>query len=167
MDAIASTSRGELLLKLPNVQSINDMYDSKIATNRKVNKLFQPQETGLEQDKCLGYLKQFVKGLDGPTLKIFLRHVTGAEICVDKIEVHYNNRRGIGRVPVVRTCTPMIELSYTEDKVVLYFHRKRFFCLVIVASRFSCVIYNSAGDFLLILFVDVIKIKYALQNITA
>jgi hypothetical protein len=32
--AIASTSRGELLLKLPNVQSINDMYDSKIATNR-------------------------------------------------------------------------------------------------------------------------------------
>jgi hypothetical protein len=37
-----------------------------------VNKLFQPQETELEQDKCLGYLKQFVKGLDGPTLKTFL-----------------------------------------------------------------------------------------------
>ena len=37
-----------------------------------VNKLFQPQETRLELDKCLGYLKQFVKGLDGPTLKTFL-----------------------------------------------------------------------------------------------
>jgi len=120
LDAIASTSRDELLLKLPNVQSINDMYDSKIATNRKVDKLFQPQETGLVQDKCLGYLKKFVKGPDGPALKRFLRHVTGADmICVDKIEVHYNNRRGIGRVPVVRTFTPMIELSmsyasYTE-----------------------------------------------------
>lgn len=84
-----------------------------------VNKLFQPQETELEQDKCLGYLKQFVKGLDGPTLKTFLWHLTGADICVDKIEVHYVNRRGIVRVPVVRTCTPMIELSmsyasYTE-----------------------------------------------------
>jgi hypothetical protein len=41
------------------------------------------------------------------------------QTCVDKIEVHYINRRGIVRVPVVRTCTPMIELSmsyasYTE-----------------------------------------------------
>ena len=37
---------------------------------------------------------------------------------------------------------------------------------VIVASRFFSVIYNSACDPLLILFVYVIKIKYALQNIT-
>ena len=71
--------------------------------------------------------------------------------------------------------------SYTEDEVVLNFHGKRFFCLtqggvrqatcsvyppkVIVASRFFSVIYNSACDPLLILFVYVIKIKYALQNI--
>ena len=72
--------------------------------------------------------------------------------------------------------------SYTEDKVVLNFHGKRFFCLtqggcktsytpcylpkVIVASRFFSVIYNSACDLLLIMFVYVIKIKCALQNIT-
>ena len=73
-------------------------------------------------------------------------------------------------------------ISYTEDKVVLNFHGNFFFCLtqggvrqantpcyppkVIVASRFFSVIYNSACDPLLILFVYVIKIKYALQNVT-
>jgi hypothetical protein len=72
-------------------------------------------------------------------------------------------------------------ISYTEDKVVLNFHGEIFFCLtpplcktnctpcyppkVIVASRFVSVIYNCACDPLLILFVYVIKIKHALQNI--
>ena len=37
---------------------------------------------------------------------------------------------------------------------------------VIVASIFFTVMYNSACDPLLILFVYVIKIKYVLQNIT-
>ena len=70
-------------------------------------------------------------------------------------------------------------ISYTEDKVVLNFHGEIFFCLtpplcnctpcyppkVIVASRFVSVIYNCACDPLLILFVYVIKIKHALQNL--
>ena len=74
-----------------------------------------------------------------------------------------------------------ILFSYTEDKVVLNFNGKRYFALhprcktsdtpcyppnVIVASRFFSVIYNCACDPLLILIVVVIKIKYALQNIT-
>jgi energy-converting hydrogenase Eha subunit C len=38
--------------------------------------------------------------------------------------------------------------------------------LVIVASRFFTVIYSSACDPLLLLFVYVIKVKYVLQDIT-
>lgn len=62
----------------------------------------------------MGYLKQYIKGLDILTLKRFLHHVTGSDmIAVDKIEVHFNRRTGINRIPVVRTCTPLIELSTT------------------------------------------------------
>lgn len=113
LDAISSIAKDILCTKLPTPQSIREMYERKSPTNRRVLKLLEPQELSCEQeDRCFSYLKQYVKALDHNLLLQFLRHVTGADmICVNKIEVHFNNRYGINRIPIVRTCTPMIELS--------------------------------------------------------
>ena len=120
LDAIISTARAGLLQLLPDVRSVHDLYTSKATTVRKVINLFQPQSEGRDEERATTYLKQYIKGLDQDNLKRFLRPVTGCDmICVAFIEIHFNKRKGIDRAPIVRTCTPMIELpttysSYTE-----------------------------------------------------
>lgn len=114
LDAIAGAARDQLQLLLPDVQTVQEMYNSKTPTVRKVIKLLDCAPINKEQTDALGYLKQFIKGLDGGMLRKFLRHFTGADhICTPKIEVSFNRMSGFGRVPMAHTCGPLIELPST------------------------------------------------------
>lgn len=119
-DNIASTAREGLRLLLPDTKAIRSMYEAKKPTARKVVKLLDAEPQDREQSSSLGYLKQFIKGLDDSMLRKFLRHFTGAEvICTPSIKVSFNKMRGFGRAPQAHTCGPMMELpstysSYTD-----------------------------------------------------
>ena len=119
-DSIASTAREGLCLLLPDVDAIMKMYEAKKPTPRKIIKLLEADPQDREQSSSLGYLKQFVRGLDDSMLKKFLRFLTGAEvICTSTIRVAFNKMRGFERAPQAHTCGPLLELpstysSYTD-----------------------------------------------------
>ena len=90
------------------------MYESKRPTTRKVIKLLHANPVNQDQAACLTYLREFIRGLDPAMLSKFLRYVTSAEmICVEQIEVTFNQMRGLGRAPQVHTCGPLLELPST------------------------------------------------------
>ena len=109
LDCMASTARQGLQAVLPNVAAIKEMYESKTPTARKVIKLIHANPVNQDQSASLSYLKEFIKGLDQAMLKKFLRYVTSAEmICIQQIEVSFNQQRGLGRAPQVHTCGPCL-----------------------------------------------------------
>ena len=76
LDEMARSASEGLQVLLPDVETIQMMYDSKKPTAKKVLKLLECTPQDKEQDSDL---KQCIKGLDEGMLKKFLRHFTGAE----------------------------------------------------------------------------------------
>ena len=114
LDEMGKAARGRLSMVLPDINDIKCMYTSKKPSCRKVLRLLQSNPMNAEQDAVFSYLKEFIKGLKEPVLKKFLRFVTGAEIiCIDHIDVSFNKNRGMKRIPIARTCGPVLELSST------------------------------------------------------
>ncbi|XP_023931644.1 uncharacterized protein LOC112042014 [Lingula anatina] len=99
MDAMAETACGWLQILLPDVEKLRLMYESKTQTACK---------------KCLGYLKQFIKGLDNAMLQKFMRYFTGSDlICMCHIDISFNRMVGLAKAPQAHTCGPLIELPCT------------------------------------------------------
>ena len=98
------------------VFNVDDYYRHILPTNRNVIKLIQSDPTNRNERDALGFLKQYIRGLDEP----FLKYCTGSDvILVDKIAVEFVACPAIARRPIVHTCAPMMELpssyaSYCE-----------------------------------------------------
>ena len=91
------------------VLNIDDYYRHILPTNRNV-KLIQSDPTNGNERDALGFLKQFIRGLDEPFLRKFLKYCTGSDvILVDKIAVEFVACTTIVRQSIVHTCAPMME----------------------------------------------------------
>ena len=114
LDAMAEVVREPMVANLPDPRSVMELYDSKKPTIRKVLKLLQASPEDVPENTVLGYTKQLIRGFSPLMLVRFLQFVTGArQICVDKISIHFNKKRGLMRAPMARTCGPVLELSST------------------------------------------------------
>ena len=102
------------------VFNVDHYYQHILSTNRNIIKLIQSDPTNGNERDTLGFLKQYIRGLDEPLLRKFLKYCTGSDvILVNKIAVELVACSTIARRPIVHTCVPLMELpssyaSYCE-----------------------------------------------------
>ena len=68
---------------LPNFQSIEDvenMYEAKRPTTKKVVKLIQSEPVTEKEWQCLDHLKKYIRSLQGNFLSLFLQFVMGSDV---------------------------------------------------------------------------------------
>lgn len=112
LDAIASVAKESLVANLPTPDCLLALYKSKEPSYRKILKLLDVEPSNTQENNILNYLKQLIRGFTPELLVSFLHFVTGARvICVDKIAIAFNKTVGLARVPIARTCGPVLELS--------------------------------------------------------
>ena len=121
LDSMAATARADLHLLLPTMEAVFALYEETKPTPRKLIRLIKATPTSRGQEQALGFLKQFIRSLDSPTLRKFIRFCTGAEIlCFESLFVEFCAvKKGAGRCPVAHTCGPTLVLpssymSYNE-----------------------------------------------------
>ena len=81
------------------------------------------------EERITSYLTTMIGNMQPSELRLFLRFVTGASVCISsKIRVTFNNLVGLGRRPIAHTCDSSLELStsyanyedfYSDFKVIL------------------------------------------------
>ena len=86
--------------EFPTVDTILEMYKQSEPTVQKVLALFSANPMSKEQSESLKYLQKFVRGRNKEQLRQLLRFLTGSDmLCVQKIEISFVVRYGVGRVP--------------------------------------------------------------------
>ncbi len=61
------------------------------------------------EERILGYLRQFIASLSREDLRLFL---TGSTVCTGlDLSVSFNSLEGLARRPIAHTCEPSLELS--------------------------------------------------------
>ncbi|XP_070543895.1 uncharacterized protein [Ptychodera flava] len=92
--------------------SLLDLYEEKKPTTRKVVKMLSfPDPISVEATTMANHLRRYIREVDGPTLKRFLRFCTGSDIMPDDpIKILFVNLEGIQRRPVAHTCSNLLEL---------------------------------------------------------
>lgn len=110
-----------------SVAQLLSLYRAQSVSRAKVLSLFEDAE-GLDpnQQRVLGYLRQFVASMSVDDLRAFLRFVTGSTVCsINDITVAFNNLDNFARRPIAHTCHPSLELStsyVTYPEFVSEFH---------------------------------------------
>jgi hypothetical protein len=95
---------------------LKEFYKSKVASSKKIIKLFQAEPSNDAERESLAHLKRFVKSLEGHTLGKFLHFCTGSDIITcESISITFNTMTGLERRPIARTCAPLIELPSTYE----------------------------------------------------
>lgn len=97
-----------------NPVDVLEMYEDKRPTTRRFLKLLDVSPQNQAESKCLRFLQQYIRGLDGVGLRKMLRFVTGSDVvCVNKIQMIFTSLEGLARRPVAHTCGPVLELPST------------------------------------------------------
>eukprot|EP00794_Sanderia_malayensis_P001847 gene1847-2080_t len=92
-----------------DVETVNKIYDQAHPTVKRVSKLLQCNTESQKEKEMFDYLKCFLRGLNEDALCKFLCYVTGADmLCVEKIDVIFNDLSGLDRRIVAHTCGPTI-----------------------------------------------------------
>lgn len=111
------------LIALPDFQSfvaIENLYDIKKPTAKKILKLIKSEPATDQERQCLDHLKQYIRSLQGKSLSLLLQFITGSDIIsCESIEVTFSVFEGMSRRPVAHTCGPLLEIpssyqSYNE-----------------------------------------------------
>lgn len=93
------------------VKTMRELYSDMKPSAKKVIKAMQATPTNDSEKQSFDFLKKFVRSLDGPSLKIFLKFVTGSDALVtDNISVSFTAMEGMARRPVAHTCGPSLEV---------------------------------------------------------
>jgi hypothetical protein len=96
------------------VEAIAELYDKKLPTAKKINKLLKADVSNDAERQAIGHLKRYVKTLGRKGLGRFLHFVTGSNvIAYNSIEVIFTTLDGFQRRPIVQTCGPSMELPCT------------------------------------------------------
>jgi len=102
-------------LRFDTIQQLDDFYEAKRVTNRKVIKSLICDPSGELERNILSHLKRFIKSMSKDDLSLFLRFVTGGDVIIEKmIQVVFNEMKP--RAPRARTCVPQPEIntSYSD-----------------------------------------------------
>ena len=111
------------MISLPDFQSVvtlENLYDIKRPTAKKILKLIKSEPATDQERQCLDHLKKYIRSLQGKSLSLFLQFITGSDIIsCDTIEVALSALDGASRRPVAHTCGPLLEIplsyqSYNE-----------------------------------------------------
>ena len=86
------------------VFNVDHYYQHILSTNRNIIKLIQSDPTNGNERDTLGFLKQYIRGLDEPFLRDFLKYCTGSDVGFVACST-------IARRPIIHTCASMMELS--------------------------------------------------------
>ncbi len=129
--AITAINRGIPPLHAPfwqklGVAGILVVYRAQTVSPAKVLGMLDEEQGKTEnEERVLGYLRQFVASLSEEDLRLFLRFCTGSTVCNGgKLGVSFNALEGVGRRPIAHTCEPCLELSsnyYTFPEFVTEF----------------------------------------------
>ena len=99
------------------IATLFSIYQAQSASTSTVLKMVEGAVGGnSNEERVLGYLRQFIGNMGSDTLRNFLRFVTGSSVCSSlKIQVSFNSLCGAARRPIVHTCGPSLELSWTYN----------------------------------------------------
>lgn len=109
------SSVSQLLMRhFPTVESLADFYKQANPTAKKVIGLLKAFPKNANEESSLKYFKQFIWGLNNDNLGKCLRFMSGSDIlCVEGMDVAFNELKGLQRRLVAHTCGPCIELPST------------------------------------------------------
>ena len=97
-----------------NVKKMRELNSDMKPTTKKVIRALKATPTNDSEKQSLDFLKKFVRSLDGPSLKIFLKFVTGSDALVtEHISVCFIATDGLARRPIAHTCGPTLEIPST------------------------------------------------------
>lgn len=116
LDNMSAVAAQLLKTTITTTAKIQIMYTDKKPTCSKVLKLIEASPETPAERQALGFLQQYIRGLDEVGLRRLLRFVTGSDIiCVTKIEVIFTALEGLQRRPVAHTCGSVLELPCTYN----------------------------------------------------
>ena len=131
------------LTEFSTVFKIDDYYRHILPTNRNIIKLIQSNPANGNERDALGFLKQYVRGLDEPFSRKYLKYSTGSDVLlVDKIAVKLVACTTIAGRPIVHTCALIMELpssyaSYCEFREIANCEFIANLCVVIKCCEFN------------------------------
>ena len=113
--AMKETVQQHLKAFFPDEKNILKVYDECKPTPQKLCSLLQTNDDiTYDENRCLGYLKQFIRGLNTDKLiKVLVLMTASSMIAVEKISVRFTKLRGLERRPIFHTCGPVLELPCT------------------------------------------------------
>ena len=100
-----------------SVQNITKFFEKLLATPKRIIGLIEAKPSSESEKDRLGYLKQYIRGLDQSLLKKFLKFVSGSDLVTfTKINVSFTvPANEFQRLPIVHTCGPLIEVPSTYN----------------------------------------------------
>ena len=98
--------------------SVSDFHHVYVALGASPQRLLEilrePDVMDTNQERVLGYLRQFIGNMRATEVSRFVRFVTGSTVCpAGTIAVTFNSEGGAGRRPVAHTCSNSLELPST------------------------------------------------------
>ena len=99
---------------------MRELYSDMKPSAKKVIKAIQATPINDCEEQSFDLPKKYVRLLDGPSLKIFLKCVTGSDALVTyNISVPFTAMDGMVRRPIAHTCGPSLDVpsfyqSYNE-----------------------------------------------------
>ncbi len=96
------------------VGGILSIYRALSVSPAKVLNMLENEEgKTTNEERILGYLRQFIASLSREDLRLFLRFCTGSTVCTAGLDlsVSFNALEGLARRPIAHTCEPSLELS--------------------------------------------------------
>ena len=97
-----------------SVTALENLYEDKRPTARKVIKLIKSEPVTEQERQCLDHLQKYIRSLSGDSLSLFLQFITGSNvIACDRIEVAFTTLEGTARRPIAHTCGPLLEIPST------------------------------------------------------
>ena len=98
-----------------SVQITKRFYEKLLATPKRIIGLIEAKPSNESEKDSLGYLKQYIRGLDQSLLEKFLKFVSGSDLVTfTKINVSFTvPANEFQRRPIVHTCGPLIEVPST------------------------------------------------------
>lgn len=93
--------------------SLIQIYENCKPDAKKVINMLECEDNSEDSKKVMNFLKKYIKETHSVELSALLRFITGADIITldTKINVIFNQKRGLQRIPVGRTCGSVLELS--------------------------------------------------------
>ena len=95
-----------------SVQDITKFFEKLLAAPKWIIGLIEAKPSSESEKDSLGYLKQYIRGLNQSLLKKFLKFVSGSDLVTfTKINVSFTVPANEFQIrPIVHTCGPLIEV---------------------------------------------------------